>query len=136
MGTRLDLAFDFHGRVHMFEGGIAASLAGEVAVADGTPRVQVFDLDGRLPSIVPDERSGGRTAARALIEAGHEPRRFALDLNIISGRVDEIGGEPFGLMALAAYGHPAHIAQGVAWMRQLHLEVDDLEPPLAGEAAA
>lgn len=34
--------------------------------------VNCFDLDGRLPSIVPDERSGGRTAARALIEAGHE----------------------------------------------------------------
>ena len=57
-------------------------------------------------------------------------------ITLRDGRVDEIGGEPFGLMALAAYGHPAHIAQGVAWMRQLHLEVDDLEPPLAGEAAA
>ena len=76
----------------------------------------------------------GPAATRAVISEAS--RRFALDLNIISGRIDEIGGEPFGLMALAAYGHPAHIAQGVAWMRQLHLEVDDLEPPLAGEAAA
>lgn len=34
--------------------------------------VNCFDLDGRLPSIVPDERTGGRTAAQALLDAGHE----------------------------------------------------------------
>ncbi|SEQ68574.1 NHL repeat-containing protein [Microlunatus flavus] len=40
--------FDFHGEVHMFEGGIAASLAGEVVVADGTSRIQRFDREGRF----------------------------------------------------------------------------------------
>lgn len=33
--------------------------------------VNCFDLDGELPSVVPDERAGGRTATRHLIEAGH-----------------------------------------------------------------
>lgn len=34
--------------------------------------VNCYDLDNRVPSIVPDERQGGRTAARALLDAGHE----------------------------------------------------------------
>lgn len=33
--------------------------------------VNCFDANGILPSIVPDEVGGGRTAARVLIEAGH-----------------------------------------------------------------
>lgn len=33
--------------------------------------VNCFDLDGVLPSVVPDERAGGRTATRALLDAGH-----------------------------------------------------------------
>ncbi|WP_309064507.1 LacI family DNA-binding transcriptional regulator [Microbacterium sp.] len=34
--------------------------------------VNCFDAKGILPSIVPDEVSGGRTAAQVLIEAGHQ----------------------------------------------------------------
>ena len=34
--------------------------------------VNCYDADGRLPSIVPDEVGGGRTAARVLLDAGHE----------------------------------------------------------------
>lgn len=50
-------------------------------------------------------------------------RQFGLDINIISGRIDEIGGEPFGLMAVAAYGPAAQIDAGAAWMSELGLEV-------------
>lgn len=43
------------------------------AAAASVPVVMVncFDPDGRFPSIVPDEISGGHTATRRLIEAGH-----------------------------------------------------------------
>ncbi len=34
--------------------------------------VNCFDADGVLPGIVPDEVGGGRTAARVLLDAGHE----------------------------------------------------------------
>ncbi|MXP61960.1 methionine ABC transporter ATP-binding protein [Roseomonas sp. M0104] len=50
-------------------------------------------------------------------------RRFGLDLNIISGRIDEIAGEPFGLMALAAYGAPDRIEAALAWFAELGLAV-------------
>jgi D-methionine transport system ATP-binding protein len=53
-------------------------------------------------------------------------RRFALDLDIVSGRVDEIGDEPFGILAVAAYGRPDAIAAGLAWIRDLGIVVDDL----------
>ena len=76
----------------------------------------------------------GPSSTRAVISEAS--RRFALDLNIISGRVDEIGGEPFGLIAMAAYGNAGHVAQAVSWMRQIGLDVDDLEPaPVVREAA-
>lgn len=47
LGTQ-DGQLDFHGQVHEFEGGLAASPAGELVVADGTPRLQRFDLEGRF----------------------------------------------------------------------------------------
>lgn len=50
-------------------------------------------------------------------------RRYGLDLNIISGRIDEIAGEPFGVMALAAYGAPGQIDAAAAWFRELGLIV-------------
>jgi D-methionine transport system ATP-binding protein len=55
-------------------------------------------------------------------------RRFGLDLNIISGRIDEIGGEPFGVMAMAAYGTPEKLEAAIAWMRSLGLEVGEAVP--------
>ena len=63
----------------------------------------------------------GPAATRAVISEAS--RRFGLDLNIISGRVDEIGGEPFGLMAVAAYGAADRIEAGIAWMRELGMDV-------------
>jgi D-methionine transport system ATP-binding protein len=53
-------------------------------------------------------------------------RRFGLDLNIVSGRIDAIGNEPYGLMALAAYGSPAAIAEAIGWMRSLGLDVSEI----------
>lgn len=53
-------------------------------------------------------------------------RRFGLDLNIISGRIDEIAGEPFGLMALAAYGAPERIDAALAWFAELGLAITPL----------
>lgn len=36
-----------------------------------TVLINCFDLDGNLPSIVPDERAGGRVAVERLLQAGH-----------------------------------------------------------------
>ncbi|MDN3483454.1 LacI family DNA-binding transcriptional regulator [Arthrobacter sp. APC 3897] len=36
-----------------------------------TVLINCFDLDGQLPSIVPDERAGGRVAVEHLLRAGH-----------------------------------------------------------------
>ncbi len=66
----------------------------------------------------------GPHATRAVISAAS--RRFGVDLNILSGRIDEIGGEPFGLMALACYGSADAIAAAVAWMQGLGLAVEDM----------
>jgi D-methionine transport system ATP-binding protein len=63
----------------------------------------------------------GPASTRAVISEAS--RRFGLDINIISGRIDEIGGEPFGLMAVAAYGAPGQIEAGIGWMRGLGLDV-------------
>ncbi len=66
----------------------------------------------------------GPASTRAVISEAS--RRFGIDLNIISGRIDEIGGEPFGLMALAAYGTPDAVTGAAAWMHGLGLTVDEL----------
>ena len=63
----------------------------------------------------------GPASTRAVIS--EVSRQFQLDINIISGRIDEIGGEPFGLMAVAAYGQSARITAATAWMRALGLDV-------------
>jgi LacI family transcriptional regulator len=36
-----------------------------------TVLINCFDADGKLPSIVPDERAGGRVAVERLLKAGH-----------------------------------------------------------------
>ena len=66
----------------------------------------------------------GPASTRAVISAAS--REYGIDLNILSGRIDAIGGEPFGLMALAAYGTPAALEAAVAWMREIGLQVDPL----------
>jgi D-methionine transport system ATP-binding protein len=55
-------------------------------------------------------------------------RDFGIDINIVSGRVDEINGEPFGVMALAAYGDTKRVEAGLAWMRDLGLSVTEAAP--------
>ena len=66
----------------------------------------------------------GPASTRAVISEAS--RRFGVDLNIISGRIDEIGGEPFGLRALAAYGTVDGVAAAAGWMTGLGLDVEDL----------
>ena len=82
----------------------------------------------RLPPAGPGEERrllqvlfAGPHSTRSVISEAS--RRFGLDLNIISGRIDEIAGEPFGLMALAAYGAPDRIEAALAWFAELGLTV-------------
>jgi D-methionine transport system ATP-binding protein len=89
----------------------------------------------RLPAPRPGEERrllqvlfAGPNSTRAVISEAS--RRFGIDLDIISGRIDEIAGEPFGLMALAAYGAPAEIDAAIAWFGELGLDVTPV-----GEAA-
>ena len=72
----------------------------------------------------------GPSSTRAVISEAS--RRFGIDINIISGRIDEIGGEPFGTMTVAAYGVPESLAAAVDWMRGLGhaVEPHDQEPPV------
>ncbi len=66
----------------------------------------------------------GPHATRAVVSQAS--RDFGLDVNIVSGRVDEIAGEPFGVMALAAYGAPGQVERAFDWMRSLGLTVTEL----------
>ena len=66
----------------------------------------------------------GPSSTRAVVSEAS--RRFGLDLNIVSGRIDAIGSEPYGLMAFAAYGPPAAIADSITWMRGLGLDVSEI----------
>ncbi|MBO1074474.1 methionine ABC transporter ATP-binding protein [Roseomonas marmotae] len=90
----------------------------------------------RLPEGRPGEEKrllqvlfAGPNSTRAVISEAS--RRFGIDLDIISGRIDEIAGEPFGLMALAAYGPAAKLDEAVAWFEELGLTVTPLDIPLA-----
>ena len=103
---------------------LARRFVGE-AIGDAVPPGTV----ARLPPPGPGEERrilrvlfAGPHATRAVISEAS--RRFGVDLNIISGRIDAIGGEPFGLMALAAYAAPPAIDATVDWMRGLGLVVD------------
>jgi D-methionine transport system ATP-binding protein len=66
----------------------------------------------------------GPNSTRAVISEAS--RRFGIDLDIISGRIDEIAGEPFGLMALAAYGPTPRLDEATAWFKELGLTVTPL----------
>jgi D-methionine transport system ATP-binding protein len=83
----------------------------------------------RLPDAQPGEDRRllrltftGPGATRAVIS--EVSRRFTVDLNIVSGRIDEIGAEPFGVMAVAAYGPSASLDAAAAWMRGQGLAVE------------
>lgn len=66
----------------------------------------------------------GPHSTRAVVSEAS--RDFGLDINIVSGRVDEIGGEPFGVMALAAYGVAPQVEAAFGWMRGLGLTVTEI----------
>lgn len=68
----------------------------------------------------------GPHATRAVVSEAS--RDFGVDMNIVSGRVDEIAGEPFGVMALAAYGAGDRLEAAFAWMRSLGLSVTEIAP--------
>ncbi|WP_426955270.1 methionine ABC transporter ATP-binding protein [Muricoccus radiodurans] len=75
----------------------------------------------------------GPSSTRAVVSEAS--RRYGVDLNIVSGRIDEIAGEPYGLMALAAYGAPPAVENTVNWMRDLGLDVADIGPETLEHAA-
>ncbi|MFC3124550.1 methionine ABC transporter ATP-binding protein [Pseudoroseomonas globiformis] len=86
----------------------------------------------RLPAPRADEERrllqvlfAGPNSTRAVISEAS--RRYGLDLDIISGRIDAIGEEPFGLMALAAYGPSGRIDAAIAWFGELGLTVTPLD---------
>ncbi len=67
----------------------------------------------------------GPNSTRAVVSEAS--RDFGIDINIVSGRIDEIAGEPFGVMALAAYGPEEKVRAALAWMRGLGLTVQELQ---------
>uniref|UniRef100_UPI0011F10085 methionine ABC transporter ATP-binding protein n=1 Tax=Siccirubricoccus phaeus TaxID=2595053 RepID=UPI0011F10085 len=85
----------------------------------------------RLPAPPPGQR---RVLLRVLFRGPHATRpvigeaaaRYGIALNILSGRIDAIAGEPFGIMVLAAEAPPEALAACLAWMRGLGLAVEEL----------
>jgi D-methionine transport system ATP-binding protein len=85
----------------------------------------------RLPDPNPGETRvllrilfAGPSSTRAVISEAS--RRFDIDINIISGRIDEISGEPFGTMAVAAYGAVPNLDAAQNWMRELGIGLSAL----------
>ncbi len=66
----------------------------------------------------------GPHSTRAVVSEAS--RDFGIDLNIVSGRVDEIAGEPFGVMAFAAHGPAEQVEAALDWMRGLGLSVTEI----------
>ncbi|MGG5820084.1 methionine ABC transporter ATP-binding protein [Falsiroseomonas sp. HW251] len=95
------------------------------AVPPGTLARLPAPAEGQERRLVQVVFAGPHSTRAVVSEAS---RDFGLDINIISGRVDEIAGEPFGVMALAAYGPPARVEAGLDWMKGLGLDVTELAP--------
>jgi D-methionine transport system ATP-binding protein len=62
----------------------------------------------------------GPSSTRSVISEAS--RRFGIDINIISGRIDQIGGEPFGTMAVAVYGTSEKFAATRAWLDEIGIQ--------------
>lgn len=73
----------------------------EIAREVPTVLVNCFDIEGRFPAIVPDERSGGYRAAERLLRAGH--RRIGF-INLEAGMPATIGRREGFLTALRKAG--------------------------------
>jgi len=86
----------------------------------------------RVPPHVPLLRVqfAGPNADRPVV--AEVARRFDVDFSILFGRVDEIRGEPFAIMTLAAHGAPERIAAATSWMRSLSLDVEEIARADAG----
>lgn len=53
-------------------------------------------------------------------------RRFGLDLNILHGQVDEIQGQPFGLLSVFARGAREQLAAAIDYLRRAGVSVKEL----------
>ncbi|WP_246513857.1 methionine ABC transporter ATP-binding protein [Neoroseomonas soli] len=93
------------------------------AVPQGTLARLPRPAEGQVRQVVQVVFTGPHSTRAVVSEAS---RDFGIDINIVSGRVDEIAGEPFGVMALAAYGPEARVAAAFAWMRGLGLDVAEV----------
>ncbi|MBY0337348.1 MAG: methionine ABC transporter ATP-binding protein [Acetobacteraceae bacterium] len=94
------------------------------SVPEGTVARLPAARDGEARRLVQVLFAGPNSTRAVVSEAS---RDFGVDMNIVSGRVDEIAGEPFGVMALAAYGAPDRLEASFAWMRSLGLTVTEIE---------
>ncbi|MBC4019064.1 methionine ABC transporter ATP-binding protein [Siccirubricoccus deserti] len=97
------------------------------AVGDAVPRAAL----ARLPAPAAGLQ---RRVLRVLFRGPHATRpiigevasRHGIALNILAGRIDAIGGEPFGVMVLSADATAATLEEAIAWMRGLGLTVEEL----------
>jgi D-methionine transport system ATP-binding protein len=53
-------------------------------------------------------------------------RRYALDFNILHGRIDEMQGQAFGSLAVLASGEPGNVGEAVAFLREQGVIVEAL----------
>jgi len=53
-------------------------------------------------------------------------RRFALDLNLLYGRIDQIRGAPFGVIIVAASGQTDGVEGALAFLNSNELRADVL----------
>jgi D-methionine transport system ATP-binding protein len=95
-----------------------------------------------LPAVVLDRVRallGGVPASQAtllrLVFAGDDSdkpllsdvvRRFGVDLNLLHGQIDEVGGRPFGTLAVLARGAQDQLASTVAHLRQAGVLVQEV----------
>ena len=62
----------------------------------------------------------GPSSTRSVISEAS--RRFGIDINIVSGRIDQIGGEPFGTMTVAVYGTSEKFAATRSWLEDIGIQ--------------
>jgi len=53
-------------------------------------------------------------------------RRFGVDLNLLHGQIDEVGGRPFGTLAVLARGAQDQLVSTVAHLRQAGVLVQEV----------
>ena len=119
------LVFDVFTRpAHPTTRRVVAEVIGH-AVPAGTVARLPAPAVGQVRRLVQGVFAGPNSTRAVVSEASRE---FGIDINIISGRVDAIAGEPFGVMALAAYGSAERVEAGLDWFRALGLDVTEIAP--------